>query len=415
MRRSITYLFVATLWMASSLFQSSRADDWAQWRGPNRDGISQEKGLRSTWPENGPTLVWQAKDLGAGFSTPSVVGDRLYVITNQGSEKEDVVALATSSGEKIWSTNIGKVGENRGPQYPGTRSTPTVSGDALYALGSNGDLCCIDSKSGSIRWRKNLKTDFSGAPGAWAYSESPLIDGDTLVCSPGGAAETVIALNKSNGNLIWKSALPEADESAYSSPIIANVDGVKQYVLFLGKGAVGLKADNGEVLWRYLKTSDVAANIATPIVKGNFVYTAASRVGSALIQVASRKAEPKEIYFAKSLPAGIGGSVLVGDYLYGSAGPAMTCVEYATGTVKWQDRSIGEAAVCYADGRLYLHGENNEVAMVEASPAGYKLLGKVTPPNASERGSSKAWTHPVIANGMLYIRDQGSVWCYNIK
>jgi outer membrane protein assembly factor BamB len=414
-KRNWMQRFGLGLAVTSAVTGISVADDWGQWRGPQRDGISQEKGLASTWPESGPKLVWQAKDLGTGYSTPSVVGDRLYVICNQGMDQESVVALSAATGGPLWSTKIGKVGKNEGPQYPGTRSTPTIIGDFLYALGSDGDLCCLETKSGKITWSKNLRTDFGGVPGMWAYSESPLVDGDMLVCSPGGPTATVVALNKKNGELIWKSPMAEADKSSYSSPLVATIGGVKQYVFFLGKGAVGLKADTGDLQWRYTKTSDAQANIATPVVKGDFVYTGASRVGGALIQLTSAKSEPQEVYFAKSLPAGIGGSVLVDGNLYGSAGQTMMCVDYATGAVKWQDRGIGAASVCFADGRLYLHAENNDVAMIAASPTGYQLLGKVTPPGTPERGNTKAWTHPIVSNGRLYIRDLGSIWCYDIR
>ncbi len=391
------------------------AEDWTQWRGTHRDGKSSEKGLLATWPDGGPKLLWQAKHLGSGYSTPSVVGDQLYVLSNQGNEKEEVLAISISDGHKIWSTAIGKVGANQGPQYPGARATPTVNGDFVYTLGSDGDLVCLDTKSGQKKWAKNLRSDFSGVPGMWAYSESPLIDGDVLICSPGGNASTVVALQKSTGATVWKSPIAEGDAASFASPIVANIEGVKQYVLFLGKGVVGLKADTGELLWRYSKTSDAQANIPTPIVKDNFVYSGASRVGGGLAQVRGTKSEPIEIYFAKSLPASIGGSVLIDDKLFGSIGETMACVDFLTGTIKWQDRGIGEASVCFADGRLYLHGLSNELAMIAATPEGFKLLGKCTPPNSSDRGKSKAWTHPVISNGRLYIRDQGDIWCYDVR
>lgn len=399
----------------STVTSAAMAEDWSQWRGSQRDGKSAEKGLLAKWPDAGPKLLWQAKNIGSGYSTPSIVGGQLFVISNQGNEKEEVLAISTSNGNKLWSTPIGKVGTNQGPQYPGTRATPTVSGGFVFALGSDGDLVCLDIKSGQKSWGKNLKSDFGGVPGMWAYTESPLIDGDVLICSPGGASATVVALQKSTGALVWKSPLSEADAASYASPVIANVDGVKQYILYLGKGIVGLKADTGELLWRYTKTSDAQANIATPIVNGNYVYSAASRVGGGLVKVTGTKSEPKELYFAKSLPAGMGGSVLIEGNLFGSIGDTMACVDYLTGSIKWQDRGIGSSAICFADGRLYLHSIKNELAMIEASPDGYKLLGKCTPPGTTDHGTAKAWTHPVISNGRIYIRDQGDIWCYDIK
>jgi outer membrane protein assembly factor BamB len=168
-----------------------RAADWPQWRGPDRNGISQETGLLQQWPKDGPKLLWQARALGSGFSTPSIVGDLLYVLANSGTQDEFVKALSTTDGKPVWSVRIGKVGNpNQQPSYPAARSTPTVDGDALFALGSDGDLVCLETATGKERWRKNLRTDFGGQPGAWAYAESPLIDGDALVCTPGGASAT---------------------------------------------------------------------------------------------------------------------------------------------------------------------------------------------------------------------------------
>jgi outer membrane protein assembly factor BamB len=415
MRSMLSYQALAMTISLSVFSCLGQAEEWTQWRGPNRDAKSTETGLSNSWPSGGPKLVWQAKDLGAGFSTPSAAGGLAYLITNTGMETEQIVCLDMKNGQTKWKTRIGAVGKNEGPQYPGSRSTPTIDNGRVYALGSDGDLVCVEAASGSLVWAKNMRKDFDGAQGMWAYTESPLIDGEALICSPGGKSSTIVSLNKKDGSVRWKSALPEADSASYSSPVIANINGVKQYVFFLAKGVAGIKADTGEYLWRFTKTSDAQANVQTPVVKDSFVYTGASRIGGGLAQVVQGAKEAKEVYFDKTLPTGMGGAVLVGDYLYGSSGSALMCVEYATGKVKWQDRSIGTCSVCYADGKLYLHGDNNEIAMVAASPDAYKELGRATPPNAPDRGRSKAWTHPVIIDGRLVIHDSGSVWCYDIR
>jgi len=215
------------------------AADWPQWRGPQRDGISKETGLLQQWPKEGPKLVWQVKDIGFGYSTPAVVGDHLYLLSNKGSSDEFVQALSVKDGKQVWSTRLGKVGPNRGPQYPGSRSTPTVERDVLYALGSDGDLACVETAKGKVRWRKNLRSDFGGQPGAWAYSESPLIDGDVLVCTPGGSTATMVALNKKNGEVLWKSPFSDGDQAGYASAIVVEAAGVKQYVQFLQKASRG--------------------------------------------------------------------------------------------------------------------------------------------------------------------------------
>src|SRR4051812_3849392 len=220
------------------------AADWPQWRGPGRDGISKETGLLKEWPKDGPKLLWQVKDIGFGYSTPSVVGDHLYLLSNKGTANEFAQALSVKDGKQVWSTRLGNVGPNKGPQYPGARSTPTVDGDSLYALGSDGDLACLETASGKLRWKKNLRTDLGGKPGDWAYAESPLVDGDRLVVTPGGADATLVALNKASGDVAWKSAIPGGDNAGYASIISIDAAGKKQYVQFLGNGLVGVDAQS---------------------------------------------------------------------------------------------------------------------------------------------------------------------------
>jgi outer membrane protein assembly factor BamB len=398
---------------------SAIAADWPQWRGPQRDGLSTETGLMKEWPKGGPKLIWQLTDIGSGYSTPAVVGDRFYIIINTGDD-EYVEARSIADGKKMWSRKIGKVGRNSGPQYPGSRSTPTVDGDMLYALGSDGDLVCLDTAAGKEVWHKSLRKDFSGKPGMWAYSESPLIDGNVLVCTPGGTEATVVALNKTNGQPIWKSPLPEGDAAAYASPIVTNAGGVSQYVTFLSKGVVGIEAKSGKLLWRYDKTAAKSpANIPTPVAHDGSVYTSTSMGGAGLFKIKGEGStfEADPVYFDKQLPSSIGGSVLIGGYLYGTNGKGLMCVEFSTGKVKWTDSCVGPASVCSAEGRLYLHGEKGDVALVEATPEGYHELGRFTPPNQPKHKQQmgRAWPYPVVANGRLYFRDLDRLWCYDIS
>ncbi len=397
---------------------AANADDWPQWRGPKRNGISAETGLLQEWPKEGPKQLWHADMIGNGYSTPSIIGDRIYLISNEGTDNEFVQALDAGDGHQVWSTKLGNVGPNQGPQYPGSRSTPTVDGELLYALGSNGDLVCLERAGGKERWRKNLRTDFGGQPGKWAYSESPLIDGDVLVCSPGGKTATLVTLKKATGEVLWKSPLPEADEAAYASAIVDEVGGIKQYVQFLQKGLVGVEAATGKLLWRYGKTAEGSpANIPTPIAEANFVYSAGGRSGGGLVKLtaAKGKVSAEQVYFTAKLPTSIGGTVLVDGYLYGTNRQGMMCAEFSSGDIKWQERGIGASSICFADGRLYLHGEEGDVALLVPSAESYKEVGRFTPANSPDRGKAKAWTYPVVANGRLYIRDLTSLWCYDIK
>jgi outer membrane protein assembly factor BamB len=393
--------------------------DWPQWRGPQRNGISQEKGLLKEWPNGGPKLLWQVKEIGFGYSTPAVVGERIFLLSNTGLENEFVQALSVKDGRQLWSTRLGNVGNPRQqPSYPGARSTPTVDGRLLYALGSDGDLACLETATGKVRWQKNLRTEFGGRPGEWAYSESPLIDGDLLVCTPGGSEATLVALNKRTGERVWKSPVPGGDEAGYASPIVVDVGGVKQYVQFLQKGLVGVDAKSGRFLWRDDRAArNNPSSIATPVTHGGYFYSAGGLTGGSLAQV-KRNGDAFEVtpvYFSRRLPIGVGGSLLLDGYLYGSGSAGLLCVEFATGTVKWQDRSIGSASLCYADGRLYVHGENGDVALVEPTPEGYREKGRFTPPNPPDRAHSQAWAHPVVANGRLYIRELGTLWCYDVR
>ena len=403
---------------------AAHAANWPQWRGPQRNGHSTETGLLAEWPAAGPQLLWKRTELGGGYSTPAVVGEQLYILGSKDADNEFVQALAVNKdGEQLWERRVGKVGEpDQKPPYPGARSTPTVDGDGMYVLGSDGDLLCLDAANGEMRWQKSLRADFGGKPGEWAYSESPLVDGDLVVVTPGGPDATLVALNKNSGEEVWRSPIEGGDEAGYSSVVISNAGGVKQYVQFLGKGVVGVDAATGKPLWRYDRTAQGSpANIPTPLVHGDLVYTASGRGGAGLIKLnaveenGERKFVVEEKYFEGNLPKAIGGTVLVGEYMYGTTNDALMCVELATGEVKWRDRAIGAASICVADGRLYLHGENGDVALVEATPEAYREKGKFTPPDAPDRGKSKAWAYPVVADGKLYIYDTGALWCFDVR
>jgi outer membrane protein assembly factor BamB len=398
------------------------AADWPQWRGLRRNGVTSETGLLGEWPKEGPKLLWQVKDVGYGYGAPAVAGEQVYLLGNDGNENELVRALAVKDGKQVWSTRIGKVGlPNQQPNFPAARSTPTVDGELLYALGSDGDLACLEAATGKARWQKNVRTEFGGKSGTWAYSESPLVDGDVLVCTPGGKEATLVALNKKTGDVIWKSAVPGGDQAGYASAIIVEAGGRKQYVQFLGKGLVGVDAGTGKLLWRYEKTSEarMGMNIQTPVAQDGYIYSAAGRVGGGLVRLKADKGEvaAEPVYLERGLPTSIGGAILVRGHLYGTTGQGLVCADFATGKVKWQDKCVGPGSLCCADGRLYVHGENGGVALVEATPDGYHEKGRFMPPDPPKhlRGAwEKAWAYPAVANGRLYVRDVGTLWCYDI-
>jgi outer membrane protein assembly factor BamB len=340
-------------------------------------------------------------------------------------ENDFVQALSTVDGKPLWTTRVGNVGApDQNPPLAKARSTPTIDGDFLYALGSDGDLVCLEAMSGRIRWRKNIRQEFGGQPGEWAYAESPLVDGDVLVVTPGGEQATMAALNKKTGAVIWKSAIPGGDSAEYTSTIIVHGGGRKQYVQYLKKGLVGVDAKSGRFLWRYKEIAKGPAQYFTPVASGDDVYGAAIGVGGGLVRLKPDGGgiAAEQVYFERGLPNGIGGAVRVGDYLYGThiAGRELIAVEFTTGKIKWKAESVGSGSIAHADGHLYLHGENGDYALVEATPEGYREKGRFTPPNQPKKKQAVkygegAYTFPVIANGRLYIRDLGTLWAYDIK
>jgi outer membrane protein assembly factor BamB len=400
----------------------SLADDWPQWRGPARDGHSRESGLLQEWPQEGPKLLWQVDHVGSGYAAPSVVGERLYLLGNDGLENEFVLAASTRDGQRLWSTRLGKVGNpQQKPNFPAARSTPTVDGEVLFALGSDGDLACVEIASGKVRWQKNLRSDFGGKPGDWAYSESPLVDGKTLICTPGGPDATLLALDKATGAVMWQCAIPGGENAAYASAIAVETAGIRQYVQMLEGGLAGVLAANGQLAWRYGQTkSAYRANIPTPVARGNRVFSAGAGTGGGLVEL--RKADQDRIvaepvYFSPKLPSAIGGALLVGDYLYGAGRQNLVCADFTSGELKWEESALGPAALCFAGGRLYLHGENGEVGLVEPSPEGYREKGRFTPPNRPKRSEAmeKSWAYPVVAHGRFYLRDHAMLWCYDVR
>jgi outer membrane protein assembly factor BamB len=397
------------------------ANDWPQWHGPKRDAICTETGLLKTWPKDGPPIVWKAKQLGGGYSAPSIAAGVIYGMSYRKGD-EVVWALKESDGSPLWTQRIadpGKAGYNEGP-----RCTPTVDGDFVYALGVSGELACLNTKDGKIVWHKNFTSDFGGKVPRWGYSESPLIDGDNLICTPGGNNSTLIALNKMTGAVVWKCAVPGGDGAAYSSIVISEAAGTRQYVALLGRGIVGVRAKDGKFLWRYNRVANGTANIPTPIVEGNYVFCSTGYgTGSALLELKadgdSVKVNEKYFLGGKELQNHHGGLVHVGDYVYGGHGHGdgiPICLDMMKGKFAWhEERGLtkkGSAAVLYADGMLYFHYQDGLMALVEATPKAFKKVSSFQLPDKSGKNS---WSHPVIANGRMYVRDQDTLLCFDVK
>lgn len=401
--------------------------DWPQWRGINRDAVSSETGLLQTWPTGGPPLTWTAQGLGTGYSSVAVAGGRIYTMGDL-NRRQVVLAVNDADGALLWSAPVGGA-PSYNDQHVGSRTTPTVDGDVLFALGTDGDLVCLETATGKERWRKNLERDFGGRMMSdWRYSESPLVDGDRVVVTPGGAQAGLVALDKRSGKEIWRAALPSSmgnrgsDGAAYSSIVISNGAGVKQYVQMMGRGLIGVRATDGQVLWHYNRVANNVANIPTPVVRGDYVFGSTSyQTGSALLQLVKdgNGVRANEVYFLEpqSLQNHHGGLVLVGDHLYGGHGHRLGfpfSLNFTSGKFNWgplRNEGQGSAAVAYADGRLYYRYESGKMLLIEASPQGYREHGSFDVPNARP----PSWAHPVISGGSLYLREQDRLYRYNVR
>ena len=392
-----------------SITLTSLAGDWPQWRGPNRDGVSTEKGLLDKWPEGGPELVWKAKGLGVGFSSVSVRDGMIYTM-GDGKESSHVFCLDAKNGKILWtSKGVGKTGGN----YKGTRCTPTLDGDRLYALGQFGDLVCLEASNGAEVWRRSLTEDFGGRSGGWNYTESPLVDGDKVMVTPGGKKGAVVALGTKNGKLAWQSK-DFTDGAQYSSLIARDFGGRRQYIQLTGASVVGLDAKTGDTLWQAPRKGRTAT-ITTPVFhEGHLFVSSAYGVGCNGFKVTRNKAgfSAKQIYSNKSIANHHGGCIRVGDYVYGSSGGTLACLELKTGKEMWRKRSAGKGSIVVVDGKIILRAESGPIALVELNPKAYKEISRFDQP---ERSRAKAWPHPVVSNGILYIRDQGILLAYDLR
>ena len=385
--------------------QAQAGGEWPQWRGANRDGISKETGLLKQWPAGGPPLAWKGAGAGMGYSSFAVSKGRLYTMGLRG-DKEYVIAFDAATGKEVWATAHGAAFRN--DRGDGPRGTPTVDGERVYSLGGNGDLSAVDARTGKIVWQMNVLQKFGGSNITWGISESPLVVGDKVLVNAGGPGASVVALNKKDGALIWKS---QSDRAGYSSAIPVQVGGKTQVVFFTHTRALGLDADTGKLLWDYPKAANNVANSATPVARGNRVWISSDYgTGGGVVEIKA-DGTAAEVYFTKEMRNHHSTSVLMGDHLYGFSGGILTAMKFDTGQVAWKDRSVGKGSLVYADGMLYLLSENGVVGLAEATPAGYVEKGRFRIPQEN----LPTWAHPVVAGGRLYLRDQDTIYAYDVK
>jgi outer membrane protein assembly factor BamB len=408
----------------------AHAGDWPQWRGPDRANVARETGLLQAWPSKGPPLAWTCADSGLGYSGPAIVGNRLYTMGARG-DTEYVLALDPETGKEVWATEVGPTFDFKGNTWgPGPRSTPTVDGDHLYALGGQGEIVCLESASGRKLWSHNLFKEFhgfimdnSGPPRTgWGYVEGPLVDGDRVVCTPGGEDGLMLAFHKQTGKVLWRSK-EVTDKAPYSSIIISEVGGQRFYIQMTDKGVVGINPADGRLLWR-LDEEHEDLVIRTPIFHAGLVFTTVGMgKASVLIKLTAQagKIKAEKVYSNKNLKNELGGVVLVGEHLYGySDGKGWVCQDLRKkGDLVWSEkRKLGRGSVVAVDGHLICYAEEDgTVVLADAKPTRWKESGRFTIPQQTKHRpqGGRIWTPPVVANGRLYLRDQDLLFCYDLR
>jgi outer membrane protein assembly factor BamB len=386
------------------------ATDWPQWHGPNRNGLSSETGLLARWPSGGPPQLWTTSGIGGGYGSVAIVGDRIFVQGSKGERQSVINVLKRDDGKDVWSKALGPSGSN--DRGSGPRGTPTVDGDRVYVLTEQGDLWCLLAANGTEVWTRNILRDFRGRQIPWLISESPLVDGNLVIVTPGGPGAGIVALDKMTGKTMWTSQ-QLSDEAGYASPIVADVGGVRVVMTLTARAGVGVRASDGKLMWRYQQVANDTANVATPIFQDNKVfYSSAYGTGAALLGLTPVNGEVRaeQIYFTREMQNHHGGLVLVNGHLYGFHNSILTCLDFSTGKVLWRDRSVGKGTLTYADGNLYILSEDNVVGLAAASPTGYQEKGRFTIPDQG----LPSWAHPVVSGGRLYIRNQGVLTAYNV-
>jgi outer membrane protein assembly factor BamB len=413
-------LFVVLLVGVITPLAAQNGAYWPQWRGPDRSNVSTETGLLKEWPKDGPPLVWKVTNLGTGFAPVSVAEGRLYTLAHR-EDKEYVVALDRGTGKELWATSMGPSKDAPYMQFLRQRQ-PVVDHERLYAFSAGGDLFCLEADGGRVLWQKNYAKEFGGRSGGFGWNENPLVDGDRLICTPGGKDAALVALDTRNGKVLWKAAAPEGNSTAYSPAVVAEVAGTRQYIQLLSKNLVGVSATDGKLLWSSSRNYMTTANVPTPVVRGDLVFVANGwGKGSTLLKLTAADGgiQAEEIYATQTFQNVHGGVVIVGDHVYGGhgswGGSVLTCLELKTAKIAWQQRlpgSTGAMTVLAAEGNLYARYANGLITLVEASPEGYREKSRFMQP---DRTTFPAWTHPVLAGGKLYVRDQNLLLCYDLR
>lgn len=380
--------------------------DWPQWRGPARDAVSHETGLLTRWPASGPPILWKVRG-GEGFSSLAISEGRVYTLVDR-ENIEWVICLDADSGKELWKVqSAASYKEGQGGNGP--RSTPTVDGRLVYTLGATGSLLCLEKNSGKVLWKQNILRDFNAPNLQWGVSTSPLVEGNLLLVNVGGPGASIVAFDKLTGKVVWKNL---DDIAGYASPIAITVDGLREIVFFGGRAVFGVSPEDGKLHWRHewLTSSDM--NIATPIYSKPHLFISSGRgTGSGVFRLSrdGNSVRSQVQRTSRTMQNHFNSCVLVGDYLYGFDNAILKCMRLDTGEVMWADRSVGKGSLVAAQGHLFIVGEQGEVGVAEATPQAYREHGRV------QVLEYKSWTPPALAGGKLYLRDQQSIACLDLR
>ena len=410
-RQSISIMLISSI-LTSVACAANQDSFWPQFHGPNRDNLSTEKGLLKKWPEKGPALLWRSQGLGHGYSSVSIAAGMIY--TAGSIEKDTVITALNLDGKVLWQVKNGKAWTG---DHPGTRGTPTIDGGRLFHQSPLGNLLCLEAKTGDRIWEFNILEKFQSKTATWAMAESLLVDGEHLICCPGGPQTCMVALNKKTGSVVWKA--PSTEELAgYASPALAEYQGMRIVITLTSKGMVGVNADTGELLWHVKHKSYADENVMMPIFHDGHVFISTLKAGSVKwkINVKDGKASLEEVWRTQELDNHHGGVLLVNGNLYGTSTfrnrNLWICLDWETGRNKYMDKGVGKGSLTYADGMLYTLSIDGVMGLVRPIPMGHELVSSFKIP---EGGKGNSWAHPVVCGGRLYIRHSEFLYAYSVR
>jgi outer membrane protein assembly factor BamB len=402
MRRTI----ISTILLAGLISATAYASDWAQFRGPNANGISTETGISKDWNSNPPKMLWKTAMTDDGYAGPSVAGGKVFIIDHKG--QQDIVrAIDIKTGEDIWQYKYPDAAKEN---YGFSKATPVAENNRVYTSSWEGIINCLDATTGKPIWTRDVFTDFKGKKPNWLYAWSLLLDGNKVIACPGGLNAAMVALDKKTGATIWAGG--GSDPAGYVTPIIATIGGKRQYVLLTGVSLIGVDPDNGKLLWSQPWKTPMAITGAEPIVIGNSIFvTSGYKFGCGLVEVKDGATSLK--YQNKDMQCRFSSPILLGGYVYGVSEPdpgSLTCMDPMTGVVKWRKPGFDFGGMICVDGvLLVLDGKSGIMTMVKPAPDSYRQLGTFTPIGG------QSWTAPIVSDGNLIVRTKDTLACFSLK